>query len=113
MEGALNPMVSGRKIFASLWLLRHPKAHGHDRMFEREVMLFTNAIGSIVHEAYHHFTGVQPVLLSTQYARFADIKLASMSIASASLYIASISLALQSKHQPALYLRSMFSFSLY
>jgi hypothetical protein len=48
-------------------------------------MLFTNAIGSIVHEACHHFTGVQLTLLSTQYARFAGIKLASMSIASALL----------------------------
>ena len=81
-------------------MLKHLMVHDYEIMFEREVMLFTNAIGSIVHEACRHFTGVQPVLLSTQYARFAGIKLASMSIASASLYITSISPAIHGGPQP-------------
>ncbi len=55
--GAFSPMVSGRKIFAAFGFCDIRKFTDATECLKEDVMLFTNAIGSIVHEACHHFKG--------------------------------------------------------
>ena len=58
-------------------------------------------------------SGIQLASLSISLALYSELPPRSTWRASASLYTASISFTIHSEHQPALYLRSMSSFSLY
>jgi class 3 adenylate cyclase len=56
-HGAFDPMVRGRKVFAVFGFCDIRKFTDTTECLKEEVMVFTNKIGSIVHNAVHHFEG--------------------------------------------------------
>jgi class 3 adenylate cyclase len=56
-HGAFDPLVRGRKVFAVFGFCDIRKFTDTTECLKEEVMVFTNKIGSIVHNAVHHFEG--------------------------------------------------------